>query len=88
MKDADEVTLWTGRVMLCDLLQGRIFRKYAQAEFEAALSVELLGAPRFAVTDILERAVHREWIASIAEKGQVLWGGRYDRERRLPEDSR
>lgn len=88
MIGGDEVVLWVERVMLCDLLHGRIFRKYAEAEFEAALAVEMLGGHRFEVTDILERAAHREWIASLTEQGRVLWGGRLDREGRRPEDVR
>lgn len=78
--------LWVERVKLCDLLWGRKMRSRARLELQTALSMEELGAPCEDVTRVLERAAHMEWIARVTEFGQVLWGERYDRQGRRPED--
>lgn len=78
--------LWRARVALCDLLQGQRLRSYARREFDAALDMEALGAPPEAVTQGLAGAAHWEWMAVRCELGQILWGCRYDRQGRCPED--
>lgn len=68
------------RTALCDVLLGRWLRgAMAQVIFERALLLEHLGAPRRVVDDELDNAAHAEWIATITEKGTVVWGGRHNR---------
>lgn len=87
MPPRPEVTeLWRARVALCDLLQGRRLRSYARQELGLALQMEALGAPPEAVNGALACAAHWEWIAVRCELGQILWGCRYDRQGRCPED--
>ena len=72
--------------MLCDLLWGRWIRSFATREFEMALVIEEQGALPAEVTEFLDRAAHWEWMAARSEQGQILWGERYDRQGRRPED--
>lgn len=67
------------RIALCDLLWGRMFRSRASVFLEDALALERLGVPRSAVEEVLHRAAHAEWLASISEKGIVAWGDRVNR---------
>lgn len=66
------------RVTLLDLLVGRSFRLEAGLQLEGALTAEKWGLPQVAA-DGLVRAAHWEWIASIAERGTVRWGARFNR---------
>lgn len=74
-----DMALLRARTMLCDLLQGRMIRRHAEEGLQVALDVERYGAPAEVVTKELERAAHWEWMASITERGQVLWGNRSNR---------
>jgi len=82
-----ERELFRARVMLCDLMHGRSMRERAARELGVALELEAHGAPAEAVTASLEVAAHWEWIASITEKGQVLWGERRNRDGVTAEDA-
>ena len=78
------------RTALCDLLIGLRFRAMAAREFYTAMLYENWPEPsdpdelsdghsKRLCEDHLERAMHLEWVAVIAETGQVLWGGRNNR---------
>jgi len=68
------------RVMLCDVLLGRVMRLDADKRLAEALDMEARGAPVKVVEQLLDGAAHMEWIASITERGQVHWGGRRNRQ--------
>lgn len=74
------------RLMLCDVLQGRVLRLHAARVLTEALELEARGVPAEAVDEELGRAAHLEWIAARSEQGQILWGGRLNRCGR-PEDA-
>ena len=86
VRKQDEERLMDYRMRLCDLLQGRIIRARGYKQLAVALELEVLGAPVTSVREALDIAVHWEWMATIAESGQVLWGGRNNRLGR-PEDA-
>lgn len=80
LRDPEDVNeLVEARVTLCDLLWGRWIRAHAEDELERALWLEEKGATGASVDDALASAAHREWMARIAEQGQVLWGNRNNR---------
>ncbi len=78
--------LLEARTTLCDLLIGRSARLHASEELAIALRMEAIHASPLAVTLVLCRAAHWEWIAGISERGQVAWGQRLNR-CGSPEDS-
>lgn len=77
--------LWKQRAVLCDLITGHMLRVRAAQMLESALESEALGFPLAIVQQDLDAAAHMEWIAEKSERGQILWGGRYDRYGRNPE---
>ncbi len=70
--------LQLARVALCDLLIGREFRARAAESLLHALIWESAGVPSMAA-EALDQAVHRERIAVWAERGAILFGGRFNR---------
>lgn len=64
------------RTKFCDLLWGRHFRKLADERLQEAID---LGWLRGCSDDVLGRAAHLEWLASITEQGLVLYGRRNNR---------
>jgi hypothetical protein len=70
------------RAALCDLLTGRRLRHRAAEVLERALWCESQGIP---FDYHLASAAHLEWIAMHAERGQILWGGRFNRDAKRPE---
>lgn len=79
VKQREAELLWDYRLRLCDLLHGRVIRAQALKELANALELEALGAPVEAWGQALDRAAHWEWMATITERGQVLWGRRNNR---------
>lgn len=69
----------TRRIELCDLLIGRTLRLRAHNTLCRALWLESGGAPQSEVLDRLDQAAHLEWIAVRAERGNIYWGGRFNR---------
>jgi hypothetical protein len=67
------------RTALCDLLIGREIRAKADEQLEYALWLESKRVTRASVDDALANAAHWEWMASITERGKVLWGNRNNR---------
>ena len=68
------------RTVLCDLLTGRVLRGYAQESLNNALLLEKHSRFRLIATEeYLDNAIHFEWMAKIAEQGNVRWGGRFNR---------
>lgn len=67
------------RIAFCDLMIGRQLRIRAERYLREALLANVEGCFPTHADDLLDRAAHCEWIAARAERGEINWGGRFNR---------
>lgn len=68
------------RIVLLDLLMGRVLRLRARERFEQALDLERRGVPREVVDETADHAVGMERLGLLSEQGLIFWGERLNRE--------